>query len=351
MDVEVAIVGGGPAGCASALALRALGHSVAVVAAPSCKEKPTETATPQLNQLLQCLGADAALDACEPCFGISSDWGRSSPAMRPSITNPFGHPWFIHRGRFDFLLQQITRQKGATWIDSRVGSVNFDAQCVSLVTTGERVCARWLVLATGSPSWPARITTQKQLVLDSLVAFWTHLPNLLEARLLFVEATDCGWWYVAPDDGRGIIACFVTDGQSARALCPAQACNWNELFRSTRICRQFGLEASASFINVASTGLTTLPRKFGPRWVAVGDSAVRLDPIGSSGTATALNSGQRVANAVSSALRGDLAGLDQYERWSSGLLEEFVKQREQHYATEGVRRYGDFWSRRLNEAA
>ena len=351
MAFDVAIVGGGPAGCASALALRAQGHCVAVVADPRRKEKPTETATPQLKQLLQCLGADSALDACEPCFGISSDWGRASPAMLPSIINPFGHAWFIHRARFDFLLQQITRQQGATWIDARVISMSFDAQGVSLATTGEHICARWLVLATGSPSWPARITIQKQLVLDSLVAFWAHVPTSLEARLLFVEPTDSGWWYVSPDDGRGVIACFVTDRQSARVLFPAQASNWNKLFRSTRICRQFGLEASATFINVASTGVTMLPRKCGPHWIAVGDSAVRLDPIGSSGTATALNSGQRAANAVSNALRGDLAGLDQYESWSSGLFEEFVKQREQHYAIEGVRRYADFWSRRLHEAA
>jgi flavin-dependent dehydrogenase len=351
MDVEVAIVGGGPAGCASALALRSLGHSVVLVSDPSRKQKPTETSTPQLKRLLENLGADSALAACEPCFGISSAWGRASPVIRSSISNPFGNAWFVHRNRFDVMLQNAARQAGANWIPARVDRISFDQQGVSLTTTSESLRARWLIFASGSPSWAARITMQKQQVLDSLVAFWTHLQASIEARLIFVEPTDSGWWYASPDDGQGVIACLVTDGQSARALCPAQASHWNELFRSTRMCRQFRLEAVASFINVASTGLTSLPQKHGPHWIAVGDSALRLDPIGSSGTATALDSGQRAAKAVSNALRGDVAGLHQYQRWSSGLFEEFLRQRQLHYATEGVRRCADFWSRRLREAA
>ena len=51
-------------------------------------------------------------------------------------------------------------------------------------------------------------------------------------------------------------------------------------------------------MNVALTGLAALPQNHGPRWIAVGDAAAKLDPLGSAGTATALDSGQRTANAI-----------------------------------------------------
>ena len=351
MDFDAAIVGGGPAGCAAALTLRSIGHSATVVSDPYGKEKPTETSTPQLNWLLKELGADSALAACEPCFGISAAWGESSPQIRPAITNPFGNAWFVHRTRFDLLLQNAVRQAGAEWISAHVDNISFDPQGVSITTTRETIRARWFILASGSPSWTARITMQKQVVLDSLVGFWAHLPRSLNARTLFVEATEKGWWYVAPGDGQGTIGCFVTDGQSVRLLTLSQPANWNELFQSTRICKQLALEISAQSINKAFVGLSTLPQKFGTNWIVAGDAAVKLDPIGSSGLATALASGQRAAKAVSDALKGNHEKLIAYEKWSNALFKEFVRQREQHYEIEAKRRPSDFWTRRLSEAA
>src|SRR5436190_1229945 len=167
MDSDVAIVGGGPAGCATALALRSRGYSTTVIAAPNYRGKPTETAVPALSRLLQSLGAAEALTSCEPCHGIVSAWGRNTPALQPSILNPSGHAWFIHRARFDSCLKNATRDSGATWIYEEARSVQFDPQGVSIATTGQALRARWVVFATGSPSWPARITMQKPSNIDS----------------------------------------------------------------------------------------------------------------------------------------------------------------------------------------
>jgi flavin-dependent dehydrogenase len=351
MDVEVVIVGGGPAGCASALALRAMGHSVAVISDPRCKTKPTETATPQLKTLLRQVDADAALSACEPCFGISSAWGRPSQAVHSGLRNPLGNAWFIHRSRFDRLLQNATRQAGAQWIDAHVSNISFNSVGASIFADRQRVTAQWLVLAAGSPSFVGRITNQKPQNLDSLFALWAHIPSPFEARMIFVEPTDKGWWYVCPDDGQGAIACFVTDGHSARSLPLRDAANWNQLFRMTTISQDLCLNASATFVSVASIGLSALPKKHGQNWIVVGDASVKVDPIGSSGTVTALDSGRRAAKAVSDALRGELTNLTAYEKWSSDLFEAFVRQRERQYAIERLKRRTDFWSRRELQAA
>ncbi len=345
-DVDVAIVGGGPAGCSSALSLLATGYSVAIVAPLSRNEKPTETATPALRQLLLSLNAESALSTCEPCFGICSNWGWPSPILQSSILNPFGHPWFIHRGRFDYSLQNIARKAGTIWLTASVHKVDFDANGVSLLTTGEAVRARWLIAASGSPSWPAQITQQTVLNVDSLFAFWRHMPVTLAERFLFVESTDHGWWYTCPNDGDGTIACFVTDIQSARSLGPMQADVWNDLFVATTLFRRLECKSTTS-IHVALTGLATLPCKHGPRWIAVGDAAVKLDPLGSFGTIAALASGRRAGRAVAEALQGDTASLECYDQWSTGLIKEFSRQRQQQYAIERSRRVDGFWSRRM----
>src|SRR5262245_58775709 len=120
MNVEVAIVGGGPAGCAAALMLRASGYSVAIISSPSRHNKPTETAVPALASILRSIQGTDALSACEPCLGICSAWGRRSHALQPSLLNPFGHAWFIHRERFDRYLQEAVRRADALWIDGIV---------------------------------------------------------------------------------------------------------------------------------------------------------------------------------------------------------------------------------------
>jgi flavin-dependent dehydrogenase len=347
MDVDVAIIGGGPAGCGAALALSGKGHSVAVISSPIAPHKPTETASPALKHLLGSIGGAAALSACEPCFGISSNWGRTIPVLQSSLLSPFGYAWFIHRPRFDLHLKRASQSMGVVWIAEKARNANFDGTGVSIETTGaEHVRSKWLILATGSPSWPARITRQTPSMIDPLVAYWARLPVRLEERLLFVEATEHGWWYLCPGDDNGTIACFVTDPASARSLRISKLDNWNKLFHGTVLSRQFGVKEIAPEICVASTGVAALPRSVGSRWIAVGDAAAKLDPIGSAGVPSALDFGRRAALAVSGALLGDITAINQYARSIQGLIEEFVRQRDHQYAIEASRQTSAFWTAR-----
>jgi len=351
MQADVAIIGGGPAGCAAALTLLRRSHSVVVIAAPKHRQKPTETAVPALARLLSSLGAAEALNACEPCYGIVSAWGGNTPAFQPGILNPFGHAWFIHRDRFDSCLQTTARDSGATWMNEEAQSVNFDTHGASIATTGQPIRARWVAFATGSPAWPARVTQQTPSKMDSLIVFWARLQSQLSERLLFVEPAERGWWYICPADGPGAIACFVTDPLSARSLSPSQRPAWNQLFQATRLSQQLRGEPHAEQIHVALAALSELPEKHGTNWIAVGDAAAKLDPLGSSGTATALDSAQRAANAIADALQGHTASLDDYSRWSAGLVAEFARQRRQQYGYEARQQDNPFWSRRILAAA
>jgi flavin-dependent dehydrogenase len=147
--------------------------------------------------------------------------------------------------------------------------------------------------------------------------------------------------------GQGAIGCFITDPQSARLLGVALCRNWNDQFRATQLFGQLQEEAFAERVHATSAGLSALQRKHGERWIVVGDAAARLDPLGSSGTMTALHSAQRAARAIMDSLKGNPVGVESYERWSSGLVEEFTRQRRQHYSIEHQLRPRKFWDRRV----
>ena len=343
---DVAVIGGGPAGCAAALSLRAGGVDATVVASPRPREKPTETAVPRLRQLLQSLGAGEALAACEPCYGIQSDWSQPGPMLQPSILDPSGHAWFIHRRRFDASLARLTKAAGAVWLEAEAESVSFTEAGMTIGTTAGPLTAKGVLIATGSPAWAARVTGQKPTVVDSLVCHWSRLPVAVESRLLHVESSEHGWWYVCPGEAGTTVACFLTDAEGARQVVPSEPEQWNALFRDTRLRHQLALEAGADRIHRIPVSVASLDRRRGSRWVVAGDAAIKVDPIGSSGTATAIESGMLAAHALVASQQGNDTAGEKYDRWGSGLLAAFLRQRAPSYAAGAGRYPGGFWARR-----
>jgi flavin-dependent dehydrogenase len=127
---------------------------------------------------------------------------------------------------------------------------------------------------------------------------------------------------------------------------------WSELFRTTALFRKLESNVAPALVRAAPAGISVLPRRHGPRWIAAGDAAAKLDPLGSSGTCTAIASGRRAGLAVSEALRGNREPIEHYARWSDGLLKAFLVQREQHYRIEARRRESaGFWIRRLRSGS
>ena len=346
--VDVVVVGGGPAGCSAALTLMAAGHSVTVVSTPRATKKPMETAVPQLRHLLRSIGAEEVLTACEPCHGIESAWEQPRPFLISSILNPYGHAWFIHRETFDATLRRLAIKAGSVWLEAEVSDAIFGPDRVTAFTNGEEITAHSALLATGSLAWTARVTGQTPGRLDALICYWARFDAQLTSRLLHVETSANGWWYVCPGGISTVDVCFVTDSAVVRACDPGNANNWNVEFQKTAISRDLSLQMSAKEINVAPLMIGSLPTRCGPSWAAAGDSAIRLDPIASSGTATALNSGVRAARTLIDSWRGNAKSAVEYCRWGYDLWEKFATQRQQRYAALALRYPEGFWHRRVS---
>src|SRR6187549_1177938 len=102
---QVAVVGGGPAGAATALALRRRGVAdVLLVEAGDYRGvRFGESVPPDLRLPLDALGLWTSFVAQghEPCLGSCSVWGSAQPGYNDFLFNPHGHGWHLDRARFD----------------------------------------------------------------------------------------------------------------------------------------------------------------------------------------------------------------------------------------------------------
>jgi len=190
-DADVVIVGGGPAGCATALALRSHAPSLSVTlieASTYAEPRLGETLPPIGRTLLEHLGVweKFRADGHQPLYGTAAAWGAPVAREHPFICSPHGAGWHLDRGAFDASLANAAAARGVTLLRStRVTDVNT-------------LRARFLVDATGRTATLARRLGARMVGDDRLVAF-TQLfeqRNSAEPRTL-VEAFRDGWWYTA----------------------------------------------------------------------------------------------------------------------------------------------------------
>src|SRR5262245_6518275 len=114
--IDVAIVGGGPAGSTAAMSLARFGLSVTVIERSAYDAlRIGETLPPSIRDTL----ARARLwrrfteDGHTPSYGTCAAWGTSDLHANDFIFHPHGHGWHVDRARFDRMLAAAAREAGA----------------------------------------------------------------------------------------------------------------------------------------------------------------------------------------------------------------------------------------------
>ena len=352
VDVDVAVAGGGPAGCAAAIVLATAGASVAVIERSTYDDvRLGETLPPEVRLPLERLGVweRFCADGHLPAPGIVAAWGHPEPYANDFILNPYGSGWRIDRTRFDTMLAEAAAAAGATVVRG-VGL----AGCVPLAgggwgLTGERVdiSARFLVDATGRASPLRRPLGGRRIVHDHLVAL-VGMGDAAPAsesvdRRALIEATEEGWWYSAlVPDGR-VVAAFHTDAAAAlRARWP------RDLAAAPHTAARVGRISAATVRLVAASTQRTDPVA-GAGWLAVGDAAAAHDPLCGLGIHWALESGIAGAGAVLAA-DGE-AALAGYAAEARAHFDRYLAARAVYYGSEGRWPDAPFWRRRATTVA
>jgi flavin-dependent dehydrogenase len=344
-SVDVVILGAGPAGLACAIAVRrqaALGVLV-VDSGPPERERPGESAPPQLLDAIRRLGLDERFLAGGHCTypGNISLWGAAQPACKDAIFSPAGAPWRLDRPRFDALLAEAATARGAAlaWHTRYSGSEAIDdgragyrLRLADRATGALRdVHARFVIDASGPSARFARDRGACRIVDDRLHALACFAPIAPGAMTMqaAVEATEHGWWYAARLPRDRAVVLHVVDKPVWQALWVDGCAGWDAALASTSLIRGLLPAAPPASRQYHAFPIysSRLDRTCGRGWLATGDAASTYDPIVAQGLYKALSDGLRAGQRAAAALSGSAADTGYGDRLRARYAEYFAHRR------------------------
>ena len=344
---DVLILGGGPAGLATAIALAREGRSVVVLERSHYDQvRIGETLPPVARVPLARLDESELLQrgGHAPAPGIVSAWGEATLYEEAFIFNPYGHGWHLDRRRFDAELAIAAAVAGAecyrgaqlkTCVAASDGwQIEF---CVGDAT--QRLSAAFVVDATGRSAWFARRQGGQRLRYDRLVGVVALLsddqPASRQDTRTLVEAGPDGWWYSASlPDGR-LIAAYMTDADLLPRGLARLTDDWTrQLEHAPHTRARLNAQGGDYRLKTVVADSAKLERAWGERWLAVGDAAMTYDPLSSFGVCKALNTGLAAAQTIAQWISGDADALRAYAESVNSDFQQYLAMRALHYGRE-----------------
>jgi len=356
---DVVIVGGGPAGCATAIALRNLGVERVLIAESSEYTKPRigESIPPNSRDLFKRLGLWQAFDAedHEICLGSCSSWGADALGYNDFLFNLRGHGWHLDRLRFDRFMATEAQARGVFIHRSthfRALQPGNARRPIQVQFNGsDHIACRFVVDATGRMAKVARCLGAGRKVEDTLVCVGKYFdagPNGALGHLTRLEAVKYGWWYTAKLPGDRIIVVMASDLNLIRSMGLQNPLKWQQALSETRhlapVLINHHQSQQALQTWVAPSVILNPPA--GAGWLAVGDAASAFDPISSQGIYKALADGLVAADSIVSWLQGNSQVLAEYRQYILERHIEYLRQRDYLYSLEQRWPDAPFWQKR-----
>ncbi len=339
--VDVAVIGGGPAGAVTALLLARAGVDVRLYERSRYDTlRLGETLPPSVNPLLRELGLWDRFDRLEsvPSYQTASAWGGAEPADRSFLFSPYGHGWHVDRAGFDRMLADAAEDAGARVLRAchvqRVGRRGNSL----FVVADEQVCASAVVDATGRAAKVARALGAEREQFDRLVcAARVFGLDMHPVGDTFIEAVEEGWWYTSPLPGGERLIAFFTD--ASRAVHGRLATNggWAASLAETDHVRKLANGIPHGDVRMTNCASHELLPSVGPDWIAVGDAALAVDPLSSGGITFALRCARAAAEVL---LNGDRTA---YQDLIASAAREYRQVRTKIYGWEQRFAESDFW--------
>jgi len=333
VDADVLVVGGGPAGAATAIACAHQGHRVVLCERePAGRDRPGETLHPGVEPLLAQLGVAERLAPVVGArhTGIWIEWG--GPPRFEAFGGDASGPWSgfqVWRADFDALLLARSAEAG---VDVRqpcavTGPPIADGPIRRMPTTAGPIAARVVVDATGMTRWLGRaLGVESPARSPRLIARYGYVTGACPTR----------------DDAPALVGDAA--GWTWTARVRPQTYQW------TRVA--FGQRLDAQWMPAEFRGLTPLmpsrgadvtwrmtAQAAGPGWFMVGDAAAALDPTSSHGVLKALMSGIAAGHLISAVLNGKAPPAptaNTYHQWLSGWFSTDAARLTQFYRQLGA---------------
>jgi flavin-dependent dehydrogenase len=366
-DFDVVILGGGPAGCATALALTRFGGCRVLVVEAGRYDaiRIGESVPPDIRVVLEQLGvwAEFLTENHEPCLGSCSCWGADELGYNDFLFNPLGNGWHLDRKRFDCFLAREVVQRGHVLRTGtrvrrceRVGGNGFLLRLNGGDGAGLTIRTRFVVDATGMRSSFARSMGASRRFLDQLIcvtAFFELSGSASFSRLTMLEAVEYGWWYAAKLPDRRLAVAVASDADIIKR---------NELrsrdgfLGRLQATRHIAAELTGCrFIDDSQLTCAApsffLDKVAGNGWLAAGDAASAYDPISSQGIHKALSDGIHAAETIAACLNGNDTGLAEYQTSIERRFLQYLENRNYFYGAEQRWPRSAFWAKRQARTA
>lgn len=353
---DVAIVGAGPAGSILALRLAQLGHRVLLLERARFPRRHLgESLTPGVKPLLQSCGAESALPAgdARAVDRIQVSWG-SDPGPR---NDPPPGGYIVDRAGFDQHLLKLAQAAGVhvlqpahlecrRWTGRRWG--------LEIAGSGQRIFAEARMLADASGRARA-LGGHRRSVAPATVALYAYWRGNSLPRYPIMEAGRNSWsWGVPLPDGSYNTLVFV-DREALLHPKRAPLSAWFEerlsefrLFPDIRNAQRWGPVRAMD-----ATPYLTDPVG-SPRCLRIGDAAVAIDPLSSSGVQKAVQAALAGAVVLHTMLRRPDDGALALQFHRDSVLRTSRRHREWargFYATVAAHNPDPFWTARAKDAS
>ncbi len=344
MQTDVCVIGGGPAGSTLAAQLSVLGNSVVLVERAEFPRRHLgESLTPGVRTLLESIGAGevfrkAGASAVESVL-VNWDKGlkeRIDPESRGTI---------VDRGRFDALLLQHARAAGVQVLQpavSRDCSPLAEGWRVT-VEQGEKtthVSARFLADASGRAFATRGRKRPTGVRTTAFYSYWqgSDLPK----RARIEAGSDAWYWGVPIPDGTYNTLVFVDPRTYPRNVIQEMVARSGLL----KGCRDIHL---VSPVQAADATPYIDEQSVTHNSIKVGDAALSIDPLSSSGVQKAIQTALSGAVVVNTLLRrqgSEDAAVEFYRSSLTHASERHRRWASQFYGAAAATRKSEFWRQR-----
>lgn len=351
---DICIIGGGPAGSVLAARLAQLGHDVCVVERAAFPRRHLgESLSPGVLPLLSTVGVHTAIASAgfKPIRSVTVDWDQGLQRRE----DPTGRGLLVDRGHFDRLLLDHARATGVrVFQPARVTAKVLHENGWNLWIHADghalELRAAFLADATGRAALLRSYRRPTGCRTVALHAYWQGCDLPTQPR---IESGSAEWYWGVPlPDGSYNTLVFVDAARFRRNRASLSTTGFRVLIERSGLLagcpdarllgRVFAVDATP-YLDEESVAL---------RSIKVGDAALALDPLSSSGVQKAIQTALSGAVVVNTLLRKPERSEAALRFYCDGLREASERHRlwaASHYGTVAVHRAGKFWRERAGD--
>ncbi len=318
--IDVAIIGGGPAGCRAAWRLARAGTRVALFDGSHPREKPCGGGVTGRALDLVRDAIDVASLRAVAIDDVAFEHGsRRARVQLGAGTGPTPQLTVASRTAFDGTLLAAAVGAGATFHAERVTSIVPERDGWIIATAQTVTRADWLLGADGPNSFVRRRVGQPFARADLSIAtgFFVHGIESRSVAIAFEDEPPGYLWSFPRPDHLAVGVCAQADASHAAPL-QAAASKWI----AQHVQGSFTLERYSWPIPSLRESTIERERPFGERWMLLGDAGGMVDPITREGIFFALLSGDAAADSLLDAVR---PGVRYGDRIRASVYDELLR--------------------------